>query len=114
MQHVQVLRDKLTKIRLRNTNYSLRAFARDLNISAGDLCRVIAGKKAMTERFLINLIESKVFEPDEAKMLIECWVEYRKSRLMNDLLNTAHQAVRPPRAKHRLADTKERTEPYQE
>lgn len=48
--HIQILRDQFETRTQRNSNYSLRAFARDLEISPGALSNVLQLKKGLSEK----------------------------------------------------------------
>lgn len=52
----EMLRDELVERRRRNRLYSLRAFARDLEVSSSFLCLVMNGRKRLTEKSAANLL----------------------------------------------------------
>ncbi len=66
----KILAQELSDRTLRNTNYSLRAFARDLSISSATLSNVIAGKQGLS-RVLAKKIVTKLSLPQSYKQLFQ-------------------------------------------
>jgi plasmid maintenance system antidote protein VapI len=55
IQYSQVLQKQLEKKRARNPSYSLRAFARDLQIDNGNLKKILSGKISVSPKVAYKL-----------------------------------------------------------
>jgi uncharacterized protein (TIGR02147 family) len=64
---------------IRNPGYSLRAFARDLDVSPASLSNILAGKQSISKRLAENISES-IFLPGSSKELFVLSAEYSSSR----------------------------------
>ena len=62
-------------------SYSLRAFARDLNISASTLCEVIAGKHAVSTKMARHIVNLIVSQSLDATHLADVYWEDLNSRM---------------------------------
>lgn len=74
-QYRDMIKEQITKICSRNQNYSLRAFARDYEISPSQLSRVLAGQKNLS-LLKAKLIADKLFHDTEKKNYFLSLVEY--------------------------------------
>lgn len=83
----KILTDKYLLIKQRNNRYSLRSFAKKLEISSGALSRIIAGKrnvsfemaKSFSEKLSLSEEEQAVFMRSfHVEDLIEKGIEYKK------------------------------------
>src|SRR4051812_3095043 len=59
------LRSELARRCESNPRYSLRAYARSLQVDAGTLSRLIAGKQIPTEKMARRLLDGLELEPEE-------------------------------------------------
>lgn len=66
----------------RNPSYSLRAFARDVAVNAGDLSRIAAGKKLPSDHFLAAMAKSGKFNDLELAQLIGAALEAKRQFLL--------------------------------
>jgi plasmid maintenance system antidote protein VapI len=60
---IQLLEERVRK----NSNYSLRALSRDMSVDAGDLSRIINGKKKITARIAYKI--GVLLELDDKELL---------------------------------------------
>lgn len=66
-----VLLSELSKRRSRNTLYSMRAFARDLNLGVGSLSEVLSGKRDLSNSNLLKVLQNIEIEPEQKKILLK-------------------------------------------
>lgn len=59
----------------KNPQYSLRSFARDLDVSPGRLSRILNGKDEAGNRLISAVLRSKVFTEEEHQELTQCLKE---------------------------------------
>ena len=59
-----VLLSELSLRRSRNTLYSMRAFARDLNLGVGSLSEVLSGKRELSKSNLLKVLQNIELPPD--------------------------------------------------
>lgn len=64
----QVIKGRLAEICRRNSAYSMRSFAKKLDISVSTLSRVLAGKRSLPVKYF-EKIASQVTNSDEEKAL---------------------------------------------
>lgn len=88
----QILNQEFLRRRDRNAAYSLRAFARDINISPSRLCEVIGGKHRLSRPLALKISRSLGWNKDEAHAFCD----------LVDLENPRNTAVRNA-AKSRVA-----------
>lgn len=74
-----MLSEALKKRQLRNPDYSLRAFARDLEVSPQKLSQVLLGKTGLSSAAAKKLVSKLNLKPLESEMFI-AMVEFRHSR----------------------------------
>lgn len=72
----KALRNELLKRQKINSRYSLRAFARDLNLSSSGLCEVLSGTKALSVARSLELVELLRFNTQEAKAFLNSVVAF--------------------------------------
>ena len=65
-----ILLDELAKRKLKNPAYSLRGFARDLNINPASLSQFFNGKRTLSRRSLIKVADSLSLSPEEKRAFI--------------------------------------------
>lgn len=82
--YVQILKSTLEERRLTNPSYSLRAFARDLEMEPANLSKVLAGGKGISENKAIDLCDKLGLSDEEANyfcdLVISCHARSRKKR----------------------------------
>src|SRR5437868_4704723 len=71
-----LLMQELAKRQTRNSSYSLRAFARDLEIGATTLSDVLADKRSLSKTNLEKVMEKLLVSPVEKEKL---WGDYREN-----------------------------------
>ena len=69
--HIDILKDHLHQKQLKNKSYSLRAFARQLDLSVTHLSMILSGKRALTKKIALRVIESLGLPEPEAKILLQ-------------------------------------------
>lgn len=67
---VEKLKNELAKTQLKNGSYSLRAYARDLNVCHSFLSKVLNGKKPASPRLAYQLGKHMKLSPNEILDLI--------------------------------------------
>ena len=67
----EVLRENLSERTAMNPSYSLRAFARDLQVSPQQLSNVINGKKGLSEAMTMSIGSRLGLSPHELKLFVE-------------------------------------------
>ncbi len=72
---LEILKREFEQRRLRNSSYSLRAFARDLQVSITALSEVMAGKRDLSRKNLGRMIEALHLSPVECEMLLDRKIE---------------------------------------
>lgn len=63
-----------------NTSYSLRSFAKALNVDAGTLSRVLNGKQALSYKMAKKIVGSLDLSPDQQKEFFNSLFHYQQSR----------------------------------
>lgn len=66
-----VLLNELSLRRNRNTLYSMRAFARDLNLGVGSLSEVLSGKRELSKSNLMKVLQNIELPPELKNALIK-------------------------------------------
>jgi transcriptional regulator with XRE-family HTH domain len=74
------LNEALTNARLRNRAYSLRAFARKLEISPAALSEILNGKRNVSKRLAERLVGNLVLPPTESRAILDLFPEPGESR----------------------------------
>jgi uncharacterized protein (TIGR02147 family) len=74
------LNEALTNARLRNRAYSLRAFARKLEISPAALSEILNGKRNVSKRLAERLVTNLVLPPIEMKAILDLFPEPGEGR----------------------------------
>ena len=74
------LNEALTSARLRNRAYSLRAFARKLEISPAALSEILNGKRNVSKRLAERLVRNLVLPPSDAKAILDLFPEPGEAR----------------------------------
>src|SRR5579885_2259362 len=74
------LNEALTNARLRNRAYSLRAFARKLEISPAALSEILNGKRNVSKRLAERLVNNLVLPPNESKAILDLFPEPGEGR----------------------------------
>lgn len=64
-----ILKEELSSRLAKNSSYSLRAFARDLNVSPGFLSRLVSGKATPSESFAKDLAQRVGFKGEKLEWL---------------------------------------------
>jgi uncharacterized protein (TIGR02147 family) len=77
---LDLLRQKLEEARLRNPNWSLRAFAQKIGISSGSLSEILQGKRPLSFKNRQKIIQRLGLSPREQKRLLSDQAELTKSR----------------------------------
>lgn len=70
-----LLMQELAKRQARNSSYSLRAFARDLDIGSTTLSDVMGGRRSLSKTNLEKVMERLLVSPLERELL---WAEYKQ------------------------------------
>lgn len=65
-----VLKETLEARKSKNFSYSLRAMARDLNISPSTLSKIMNGKYSTSEKMLSEIVEKLGLEPAEQERIV--------------------------------------------
>ncbi|MFZ8932500.1 MAG: TIGR02147 family protein [Bacteriovoracaceae bacterium] len=65
----QILKDELYKRKLRNSSYSLRAFARDLGIGSTSLSDVMSNKRKLSRKNIQKVSEKLSLSPKEVSLI---------------------------------------------
>ena len=66
-----ILLSELNLRRSRNTLYSMRAFARDLNLGVGSLSEVLSGKRDLSKNNLVKVLQNIELPPDLKNSLLK-------------------------------------------
>ena len=66
-----VLLNELSLRRSRNTLYSMRAFARDLNLGVGSLSEVLSGKRELSKNNLVKVLQNIELQPELKNSLLK-------------------------------------------
>lgn len=69
-----ILRDAYQKRRAKNENFSLRAFARWLNVSPAQLSQMISGKRPMTMKIIKKILPKLELSPEEKQALVGSFI----------------------------------------
>ena len=67
----KLLQSELTQRRGRNPLYSLRAFARDLGIGLGSMSEVISGKRDLSRKNLLKVLQNLEVSPGQKKIFLD-------------------------------------------
>lgn len=78
----EVLRDTLEARKLKNANYSLRAMARDIDVSPSTLSKILNGKCMASDKMVLDIVE-KIDLPTEEKERV---VFFERCRKLMDFL----------------------------
>lgn len=70
-----IIKKAFSERQKKNPQYSLRSFARDLDVSPGRLSRILNGKDEAGNRLISAVLRSKVFTPEEHQELSQCLKE---------------------------------------
>ncbi len=77
----QILKEELYKRKLRNSSYSLRAFARDLQIGSTSLSDVMSNKRRLSKKNLQKVADKLALSPKELDIIEnEIQGNYKKSK----------------------------------
>lgn len=66
-----VLLNELSLRRRRNALYSMRAFARDLNLGVGSLSEVLSGKRELSKNNLLKVLQNVDLPPESRNVLLK-------------------------------------------
>ncbi|MGZ3727044.1 MAG: TIGR02147 family protein [Pseudobdellovibrio sp.] len=66
----RLLQVELSARRNRNSQYSLRAFARDLGIGLGSMSEVMTGKRALSPKNLMKVLQNLNLSPEQKEKLL--------------------------------------------
>lgn len=66
-----ILLKELSRRRSRNTLYSMRAFARDLNLGVGSLSEVLSGKRELSKNNLVKVLQNVELLPELKNILLK-------------------------------------------
>lgn len=78
----QYLSNEFERRKARNASYSLRAFARDLNVSASRISEAMSGKRGISIRLAEQLIEKIGLEEDAAEIFkLSVVAEHSRSKI---------------------------------
>lgn len=83
----RILHENFLKRRERNSAFSLRAFAKQLNISAASLSEILNGKRSVSEEFAIRIAEKLCIDPKETHQLIESFGNGKQKRKKNKAID---------------------------
>ncbi len=87
-----LLKNKLEEAKLRNPNWSLRAFAMKLGMSSGALSEILAGKRPLSVKTRRRIVERLQLSPLEQRELLAAEIEpYIKSK-QDDVLELSSDA----------------------
>src|SRR6185437_9094888 len=90
----EFLNEELARRLRDNSRYSLRAFARQLGLSPGELSEVLRGKRALSFRSTLRIAKSLGLNSAETRHLLQI-AQTDKSRAVDpELLRPLDQAVR--------------------
>lgn len=78
-----ILLNELSVRRSRNTLYSMRAFARDLNLGVGSLSEVLSGKRELSKNNLMKVLQNIDIKPEQKKLLLK--KEIQKNQTPEDV-----------------------------
>lgn len=70
VQALEFLRMKLEESKLRNPNWSMRAFAQKLGMSSGALSEILQGKRALSIKSRQKIIQKLNLSPSEQRVLL--------------------------------------------
>lgn len=65
-----ILKNELAKRIDRNSKYSVRAFAKSLEVDSGALSRILSGKQIPSAKVVNKILENMLFEPSEREELL--------------------------------------------
>ena len=68
--YVEILKNELRLRKIKNPNYSLRAYARDLDIAASNLSLIIADKKGLSVTSAINVAQKLKLDKTEQEYFV--------------------------------------------
>lgn len=70
-----IIRKAFAERQKKNPQYSLRSFARDLDVSPGRLSRIMNNKDEAGNRLISAILKAKIFTPEEHLELSQCMKE---------------------------------------
>ena len=83
----RIIKAELQKRRTRNSQYSLRAFARDLNVNSAHLSEVLNGRRAMSLEAGLRLVERFSDDAKAVSLLQEQLRERPKKTTISDTVS---------------------------
>lgn len=76
-----ILKTKMLELQNRNSSFSLRSFARRLNISSGALSDILQGKRKVSRKKALEIVDRLSLTPEE---LQKVFADYEVSNLQNE------------------------------
>ncbi len=73
----EFLQDELIKRAKKNSRFSVRAFARQLNIEASSLAQILGGKRNLTDKMCARIGEQLNLNPNKIRSLMKSSVPFR-------------------------------------
>ncbi len=87
-----LLKNKLEESKLRNPNWSLRAFAQKLGMSSGALSEILGGKRPLSVKTRRRIVERLQLSPLEQRELLASEIEPYIKRSKDDVLELSSDA----------------------
>lgn len=94
--YVQAIRNALENKQQKLRAYSLRAFARDLNLSPGYLCSILSQKKMMSPHSAAKVVQKLNLPSDDVAKFMQSATESKgdaSTHLRNDLKKSSHASI---------------------
>ncbi len=97
LQSLNLIRSAMAELQSRNPSYSLRAFARKLQITAAELSLLLNGKRRLSRKMAARVFERLAVEPAVATALVEALPERlsRKTRAANEVPGAKKRTTGP-------------------
>jgi len=90
----EVLKQELAKRVNRNSQYSLRAFARSLDLGASALSQIMDGKRQISDKIIQRLTSKLDLSPQDHKKFIQSVAEYKKHSGLKRLSPSIKEALK--------------------
>jgi len=91
LYHSFKLNEALASRKLRNPNYSLRSFARDLEIAAATLCKILKGERNVPKNKIQNIALKLELSPAEEKKFSQS--NYHSKKILRPLVSSPEDTV---------------------
>ncbi len=75
-----ILRERFTELQCKNTSFSLRAYAKKLNISPSALSEILNGKRFISKKLAKNICDKLLLSPEESQHVLSLFPD-KKSKL---------------------------------